>query len=84
MSSTSTNGENTTPDELLVVTVTKPISLERVLDLKEIIETQRASGVVILPRYCKAQVVPKDVKIEVREDLEIEDLKTENFDEKNG
>ena len=54
-----------TKDEILVVKVNGRFADRDMKGIRKIIMKQKSEGVVVLPYYCEAIIVPKDVKVEV-------------------
>ena len=54
-----------TKDEILVVKVNARFADRDMKEIRKIIMKQKSEGVVVLPYYCEAIIVPKDVKVEV-------------------
>ena len=54
-----------TKDEILVVKVNGRFADRDMKEIRKIIMKQKSEGVVVLPYYCEAVIVPEDVKVEV-------------------
>lgn len=58
--------------DILVVKVNMFCRAKELNDIRNYIFNQKESGVVILPPYCEAVVVPEDVEIRVEESFKKE------------
>lgn len=54
-----------TKDEILVVKVNARFADKDMNEIRKIIMKQKSEGVVVLPYYCEAVIVPEDVEIKV-------------------
>lgn len=53
--------------ELLIVRCSINLKPQQFDNLKDYIELQRTTGSILLPSYCEAVVVPKDVEIKIED-----------------
>lgn len=61
--------------DLLIVKVDQVMKAEDISKIRQVLLKQREEGVIVLPRYCSAMVVPEDLDIRVETcDGEILDL----------
>lgn len=63
--------------DILVVKVNRDFSACEMERIRQMVNSQRKSGVVVLPSYCDAQVVPDGVKIVFEEDKQNEQYNTD-------
>lgn len=62
-------------NDILVVKVDQVVPAKRMSKIRQVLLKQRDEGVIVLPCYCSAMVVPDDVTIKVMTaDEEILDL----------
>ena len=61
--------------EVLVVKVDQVVKADDLSKIRQVLLKQREEGVIVLPCYCSAMIVPDDVEIRVEScDGEIVDL----------
>lgn len=54
--------------DVLVVKLNTIFPADRISEIRKEIIRQKESGVVVLPPYCDALMVPEDIKIRLKED----------------
>lgn len=52
---------------VLIIKLNANVSQRSLTRIRESIVRQKESGLIILPSFCEALVVPKDIKIQVEE-----------------
>jgi len=74
---TPRKGEAIMENDILVVRVNMFLNNKELEAVRQYVLAQRATGVVVLPPYCDAIVVPKDVEIKFEKSYEHEEDKDE-------
>lgn len=54
-------------ENLLIIKVNVMLRGDRLQEIRELIMKQRETGLIILPPFCEAVVVPKDIEIKIEE-----------------
>ena len=56
-------------NDILIVKINALFSTETLSEIRKHILIQKESGVIVLPSYCEALVVPEDIEIKLEADL---------------
>ena len=59
--------------DVLVVKINALFSSDKIFAIRKHILKQKESGVIVLPSYCEALVVPEDIEIKLEADLNEEE-----------
>lgn len=54
-------------ENLLIIKVNVMLRGDKLQEIRELIMKQKETGLIILPPFCEAVVVPKDTEIKIKE-----------------